>query len=118
MALYEITYIVRQEIGEKEVETITKEFTEFLTKNGGKIIKNESWGLRNFAYEIRKAKKGHYVHLGVDADHAEVAELERNMKLHENVIRCLIVRAEEINDEPSAILNQDEDEYQNIKIEA
>lgn len=117
MALYEIVYIARQEISENDVEKINEEFTKLLEKNQGKILKTEYWGLRNFAYEIKKAKKGHYSLIGVDAPPATVKELERNMRLHENVVRFLTVRVNKISREPSAIMqNNVEDDFE-LKIE-
>lgn len=117
MANYEITYIARQEISENDVEKITDSFTKLLSDNGGKVIKTEYWGLRNFAYEIKKAKNGHYAFLGVDAPAPAVKELERNMRLHENVVRFLTIKVDKISREPSAIIRTDVDDDFDLKIE-
>ena len=118
MSLYEIVYIARQEISENDVEKITDEFSKLLEKQGGKVLKTEYWGLRNFAYEIKKAKKGHYSLIGVEATGPAIKELERNMRLHENVVRQLTVRVSKISREPSAIMqnNIGEDDFE-IKID-
>ena len=116
MPNYEITYIARQEISENDVEKITDSFTKLLTDLGGKVIKTEYWGLRPFTYEIKKAKSGHYAFLGVDSPAPAVKELERNMKLHEDVLRHLTVRVEKISREPSAIISDEEDDFE-LKIE-
>ena len=104
MSLYEYTYIARQDIQPQQVEAITNEFTNIITKNGGKIAKTESWGLRTLAYRIKKYKKGHYVHLNIDAPHAAIAELERLSRLHEDVIRYMTIRVEEFEKGDSVVL--------------
>lgn len=110
MALYEITYIARQEITEADVTAITKTITDLLSKDGGKILKTEYWGVRDFAYEIKKAKKGHYAHIVVDAPSDAVKEANRQMKLHEDILRELTVVADEFEEGDSAILRKEEEE--------
>ncbi len=117
MALYEIVYIARQEIPETEVEKITDEFSKILEKNKGKVLKTEYWGLRQFAYEIKKAKKGHYTLIGIDAPAEAVKELERNIRLHENVVRHLTVSVNKISREPSAIMQNNADDDFELKID-
>lgn len=117
MPNYEITYIARQEITENDVEKMTESFTKLLGDQGGKVIKTEYWGLRPFTYEIKKSKSGHYAFLGVDAPAPAVKELERNLKLHENVLRHLTVRVEKISREPSAIINHDANDDFELKID-
>ena len=117
MALYEIVYIARQEISENDVEKVTEEFTKLLEKDGAKILKTEYWGLRSFSYEIKKAKKGHYTLIGVDAPPEAIKEVERNMRLHENVVRNLTVRVEKISREPSSIMQNNADDDFELKID-
>ncbi|NDF11767.1 MAG: 30S ribosomal protein S6 [Proteobacteria bacterium] len=104
MPLYESTFIARQDISQADVERLTKEFSSIVETNGGKIVKNEYWGLRNLAYVIQKNKKGHYVFFGLDAPAAAVKEMERKIGLNEDVIRQLTVRVEAISKEPSPVL--------------
>ena len=104
MSLYEYTYIARQDIQPSQVDAITEEFTKIINDNGGKISKTESWGLRTLAYRIKKYKKGHYVHLHVDAPHSAVAELERIARLHEDVVRYMTIRVEEFEEGDSVVL--------------
>ena len=104
MSLYEYTYIARQDIQPQQVDAITEQFTKIIDDNGGKVAKSESWGLRTLAYRIKKYKKGHYVHLNVDAPHAAIAELERNARLHEDVIRYITIRVEEFEEGDSVVL--------------
>ena len=104
MSLYEYTYIARQDIQPQQVDAITEEFTKIINDNGGKISKTESWGLRTLAYRIKKYKKGHYVHLHIDAPHSAVAELERNARLHEDVVRYMTIRVEEFEEGDSIVI--------------
>ncbi len=108
MPLYESIFIARQDVPTTQVEALTKEFTDIIIKDGGKVTKTEQWGLRNLAYRINKNKKGHYVLFNIDAIPAAIDEMERNMKLHEDVLRFMTVRVEEHETEPSAILRKDE----------
>jgi small subunit ribosomal protein S6 len=98
MAFYENVFIVRQDVSATQVETLANEFGEIVKQ------KVEPWGLRSLAYRIRKNRKGHYMLLGIDAPPAAIAELERNQRLHDDVIRYLTVKVDEIEEGPSAIL--------------
>ncbi len=104
MAFYESTFIARQDLSPQEVEKISEYFTKIVGEHNGKILKNEYWGLRNLAYKIKKNRKGHYVLLGVEGSVDTVNELNRQFKLHEDVIRSLTIRVDEIDQEPSVIL--------------
>ncbi len=105
MAFYESTFIARQELSTQEVDKITEYFTKVINDNNGKIVKTEYWGLRSLAYTIKKGRKGHYVFFGLDAPGTLIKELERQLKLHEDVIRSLVVKVEAISEEASPVLN-------------
>jgi len=104
MSLYEYTYIARQDIQPQQVDAITEHFAKIVSDNGGKVAKTESWGLRTLAYRIKKYKKGHYVHLNLDAPHTAILELERNARFHEDVIRYMTIRVEEFEEGDSVVL--------------
>ena len=106
MPLYESTFVVRQDVSRNDVTKLTDSFSEIVKQNGGKVVKSEYWGLRNLAYKINKNRKGHYVMLGLDAEHAAVKELERNIRLHEDVIRNLTVSVDSIEEGPSVMLQK------------
>ena len=102
MALYEHIFVCRQDISQQQVETLMEKFGSVVAENGGKIGKTEYWGLRNMAYRIRKNRKGHYSLMNIDAPHAAVAEMERQMRLTDDIIRFMTIRVEEHDNEPSA----------------
>jgi small subunit ribosomal protein S6 len=104
MPLYENVFIARQDISGAQVEALADSFTQLVADNGGEVKKREYWGLRNLAYRMRKNRKGHYVLFNLDAPPAAVAELERTMRINEDVIRYLTVRVETLEEGPSAIM--------------
>ncbi len=103
MAFYESIFIARQELGEKELQNTVNNFKEILEKNNASLVDTESWGLRNLAYKIEKNKKGHYMVLKIDGSGDAIQELERNMRIDENIIRYLSLKTKSINTEPSII---------------
>lgn len=108
MPLYETIFIARQDVPTTQVETLTTQFSDIIVADGGQIKKTEQWGLRSLAYRINKNKKGHYVLLNIEASPAAIAEMERNMKLNEDVLRFMTIHVEEHEEGPSAVLRKDE----------
>ncbi|MEH6632724.1 MAG: 30S ribosomal protein S6 [Halopseudomonas aestusnigri] len=104
MAFYECVYIARQDISSSQVDTLTEQFTAIITENGGSITKTEYWGLRNMAYRVKKNRKGHYVLLNIDAPSAAVQEMERVMRLNDDVLRTLTVKVDVLEEEPSVVM--------------
>ena len=110
MPFYESVFIARQDITTAQVEALAATFADIVRKNGGQVTKTEQWGLRNLAYRIKKNRKGHYVMFNIDGPSAVVPELERNMRIHEDVLRYLTVKVEELEAGPSAMLRRDDRE--------
>ncbi len=104
MPFYENVFIARQDISAAQVEALADAFTTLVTEQGGQVAKREYWGLRNIAYRIKKNRKGHYVMLNLDAPPKAVNELERNMRINEDVIRYLTVRVDALEEGPSAVM--------------
>ena len=109
MALYEHILIARQDISGQAVETLAEELAGIITSNGGEVKKTENWGLRNLSYRIKKNRKGHYVLMNLDAPAAAVAELERNERINEDIIRTMTIRVDALEEEPSAMLRGRDD---------
>jgi len=111
MAFYENVFIARQDISAQQAEALAAQFSEIVKANGGEVKKVESWGLRTLAYRVNKNRKGHYVLLNIDAPAAAIQELERNLRINEDVIRYLTIRVEDLEAGPSAMLtNRDRGE--------
>ena len=104
MPLYEHVFIARQDISPQQVEGLTETLKALVEANGGKIAKTEYWGLKSLAYRIKKNRKGHYSLLNIDAPHAAMAELERQERINEDVIRFMTIRVDELEEGESAML--------------
>lgn len=109
MPFYETVFIARQELSVQQVEALTTQFTNILTKEGGKVTKTEQWGLRTLAYKINKARKAHYVLIESDAPAPALLEMERNMRLHEDCMRFLTIKLDALSKGPSPIIDRNND---------
>ena len=94
MPLYEHMLIARQDISAQQVDALATHLKTIVESEGGKVEKQEYWGLRSLAYRIKKNRKGHYVLLNINAPSKAVVELERQIKINEDVLRYLTVRVE------------------------
>jgi small subunit ribosomal protein S6 len=106
MPLYEHVFLARQDLSAQQVEDLAKQFTAVIEQNGGKVSKNEYWGVKTLSYRIRKNRKAHITLLNVDAPAAAIPEIERQERLHEDVLRYLTIRVEALEDGPSAMMRK------------
>ena len=104
MPLYESVYIARPDISSTQVEALTADMTKIVKDNGGKVTKEEYWGLKSLAYRIKKNRKGHYSLLNIDAPPAALTEMERNMRIHEDILRYMSIRVDEHEEGPSSMM--------------
>ena len=111
MALYESVVIARQDLSTAQVDTLGDELAKILTDGGIKVAKRENWGLRSLNFRIKKNRKGHYLLFNLDGPSSAVVEYERRMRINEDVLRYLTVKVEELEEGPSAIVqNKDRGE--------
>jgi small subunit ribosomal protein S6 len=101
MPLYEHVFMARQDISNAQMDTLTDQFKSVITDNGGSIGRSEYWGLKPLTYRIRKNRKAHFALMNITAPHEAVAEMERQMRLNDDVIRFMTIRVEEHDEEPS-----------------
>ncbi|MEL6745075.1 MAG: 30S ribosomal protein S6 [Pseudomonadota bacterium] len=106
MALYEHIFMARQDVSSQQVDTLVDHFKGVLEANGGSVVKIENWGLKTLPYRVNKNRKAHYALMNVDAPSAALAEMERQMRIHEDVLRYMTVRVEEHEEGPSAMLRK------------
>lgn len=104
MALYECVYIARQELTVAQTEQLSKDLIKIISSNDGEIKNQEYWGLRNLAYKIRKNRKGHYTMFHIDSPSSTIIELERNMRLNEDILRYLTIKIESLPESPSVMM--------------
>ncbi len=103
MAFYESVVIARPELTETQIDKLINDLSEIIKENNGKIIKKEQWGLRSFAYKIKKNKKGHYFMLNLESAPTTIFEYERQMRINEDIIRFLTIKIDEIDNKPSPL---------------
>ena len=116
MAFYESVVITRPELTETQIDKLINDLSEIIKENNGKVIKKEQWGLRSFAYKIKKNKKGHYFMLNLESAPTTIFEYERQMRINEDIIRFLTIKIEKIDENPSILSNENSkptEEYNN-----
>ena len=106
MALYEHVFLARQDLAQAQVDALAANATDIIEKNGGKVVKTETWGLRSLAYKIAKNRKAHYVMLELDAPGGVVAELERQTQINEDIIRYMTVKVDAHEAGPSVMMRK------------
>jgi len=89
---YEVMYIIRPDVEQEVVEATVEKFNAIITNGGGEITKHDVLGKKRLAYEIKKFRDGYYVLTQFTADSAVVNELDRVMKITDEIIRHLVVR--------------------------
>lgn len=104
MSFYENVFIARQDISSSAVESLSDRFAAIIAEHGGSVTKKEYWGLRNLSYKIKKNRKGHYVLFNIDSLPAAVQEMERQMRINEDILRFLTVKVDELDPNPSAVM--------------
>ena len=91
MAFYEHTIVGKQDLSDKEVESLISKYSKIIDKSG-KILKTEKWGLLNLANKIKKNKKGIFVHFKMESEGKVIREIEKLLSIDVNVIRYLTVK--------------------------
>ena len=94
MPLYEHVFISRQDLSNTQAEGLVEHFGVVLQDNGGTVVNSEYWGLKTMAYKINKNRKGHYAMMRTDAPSEAVQEMERLMRLNEDVMRVLTIKVD------------------------
>ncbi len=108
MPMYEHVFLARQDLSQSQVDSLAQEATKIIEDNEGKVTKTETWGLRSLAYKIQKNRKAHFVMLNIDGPASVVAELERQTRVNEDVIRYMTIRVEEQEEGPSVMMRKSE----------
>jgi len=106
MPLYEHVYLARQDVTAQQVEELTAQYKGVIEQMGGKVAKTEYWGVKSLSYRLRKNRKAHFTLMNVDAPPAALAEIERQERLSEDVLRYLTIRVSEHEEGPSAMMRK------------
>ena len=97
MNFYEHTIIARQDTSASQLKQIQEKYTNLVTKNEGKVLKTENWGLLYLSYLIKKNKKGNYIHFKIEGSGKTINELEKNEKIDKNLLRYLTVKVKKLD---------------------
>jgi small subunit ribosomal protein S6 len=106
--LYEHIFMARQDVSAQAVEALIEQYKGIIETGGGTVGKVEYWGVKSLAYRIKKNRKAHYSLMNIACPPAAIAEMERQMRLSEDVLRFITIRVEEHEDGPSAMLQKRE----------
>jgi small subunit ribosomal protein S6 len=106
MALYEHVFLARQDVTAQQVEAMTESYKAVIEAKGGAVTKVEYWGLKSLAFRIKKNRKAHYALFNISGPAAAVSEMERQMRISEDILRFMTVRVEELEDGPSVMLQR------------
>lgn len=109
MPLYEHVFISRQDLSNAQAEGLIEHFSTVLKDNGGSVVDFEYWGVKTMAYKINKNRKGHYAFVRSDAPAAAVQEMERLMRLHDDVMRVLTIKVDTHVEGPSVQMQKRDD---------
>ena len=111
MPLYEHIFMARQDVTPQQVEAMVDQYKGVIEQNGGAIEKTEMWGVKSLAYRIKKNRKAHFTMFNLNAPAPAVAEMERQMRINEDILRFMTIRVEELETEPSVMMQKrDRDE--------
>lgn len=106
MALYEHVFLARQDVSSQQVESLVEQYKGILEANGGSVGRVENWGLKSLSYRMNKNRKAHYTLMDIDAPAAAVQEMERQMRISEDVLRYMTIRVDAHEEGPSVMLQK------------
>lgn len=115
MNRYENIFIGRQDLSQQQIEALGVNLGLYVTQNGGEVVRSEYCGFRNLAYPINKNHKGHYYVIQMKAPTHVVEELNRTMRLNEDIVRHLVVKVNAFDDKDNLItqMRTMNDDYMN-----
>jgi small subunit ribosomal protein S6 len=109
MALYEHTFLVRQDAAQTQVDALVEQYKGVLSAGGAKVEKVEQWGAKSLTFRIKKNRKAYFVFMNINGPHQAVAEMERQMSISEDVIRYMTIAVEALEEGPSAQMRRRDD---------
>jgi small subunit ribosomal protein S6 len=108
MPLYEHIFMARQDVTSQQVEAFVDQFKTVIEQNGGTVENTEMWGVKSLAYRIKKNRKAHFTMFNLNAPAAAVAEMERQMRINEDILRFITIRVDALETEPSVMMQKRE----------
>lgn len=115
---YELVYILRPTVAPSDARKVAERITDVVQKRGAKLVRVDNWGKRKLAYPIKKASRGFFVYLKLVGFSDVVAELERNLRNLDEVIRYQTVRLDEVHDIETLEVDPEEVVFRDIETAA
>ena len=106
MALYEHVFLARQDVSAQQVDGLVEQYKGIIEEHGGKIGRVENWGLKSLTYRINKNRKAHYALMDIEAPAAAINEMERQMRINEDILRYMTIRVEAHEEGPAAMMQK------------
>jgi small subunit ribosomal protein S6 len=106
MPLYEHVFLARQDLGAQQVEELTAQYKGIIEQMGGKVAKTEYWGVKSLSYRMNKNRKAHMTLMNIEGPAAALTEIERQMRLSEDILRYITIRVDEHEEGPSAMMRK------------
>ncbi|MCP8895704.1 30S ribosomal protein S6 [Shinella daejeonensis] len=106
MALYEHVFLARQDVSAQQVDALVEQYKGVIEANGGTVGRIENWGLKSLTYRIKKNRKAHYALMDIDAPAAAIHEMERQMRINEDILRYMTIAVEAHEEGPSAMMQK------------
>lgn len=110
MRYYEIATILKLDLDESSLSGITEKIESWIADAGGDVAARDNWGRRKLAYPINKQYEGHYVFWHASLPTTAVAELERQMRLNEEILRFMVIRTEILPAKETEMLPHEEEQ--------
>ena len=107
MPLYEHIFMARQDVTPQQVEAMVDQYKGVIEQNGGSVDKTEMWGVKSLAYRIKKNRKAHFTMFNLNAPAPAVAEMERQMRINEDILRFMTIKVEELETEFARLLGKE-----------
>lgn len=109
MALYEHVFLARQDLSPTQVDELVEQYKGVIEAGGGSVGRIENWGLKSLAFRISKNRKAYFTLMDLTAPPEAVGEMERQMRLSEEVLRFMTIKVDEHEDGPSAMMQKRDD---------
>ncbi|GHC68832.1 30S ribosomal protein S6 [Limoniibacter endophyticus] len=106
MALYEHVFLARQDLSQQQVDALVEQYKGVIENGGGKVGRVESWGLKSLTYRINKNRKAYYTLIDIDAPATALHEMERQMRLSEDVLRFMTIKVDAHEEGQSVMLQK------------
>ncbi len=107
MSIYESVFVLDPSLDDHAIQKEIEKVEQFITNHKGRIIRNEKWGMKRFAYPIKKKQQGYYTLIYFEGDGNFLSELERLYKLNDSCLRYLTVVSEEKGKQPEGEENKE-----------